>query len=164
MTSAPEQPSPEASSPGTQISPASLISELKNPATYLTLASFIPTFWAIFFHSSGLYGRSVAVAILHIAAVLCGPIAAVAYAIAHAIKASAHESRLKEVESVVVSALVAVRQSGVSISGIEHDIISALSSVRGTVKIVPGPAGPAGPQGPAGRFVVVGETGQAKPI
>jgi hypothetical protein len=111
-----------------------LVSELKNPATYLTLAAFIPTFWGIFFHSGGSRAPSVAVAILHVAAVLCGPIATVAYAVAHAFKASAHESRLKEIESAIVAGVVAARQAGISVAGLESDIASVLSSLGGKAR------------------------------
>jgi hypothetical protein len=93
-----------------------LVSELKNPATYLTLAAFIPTFWGIFFHSGGSRAPSVA------------------YAVAHAFKASAHESRLKEIESAIVAGVVAARQAGISVAGLESDIASVLSSLGGKAR------------------------------
>jgi hypothetical protein len=124
--------------PNPTVSPASFISELKNPATYLTLASYVPMFWALFFNGNP-HGEGSAIAALHIAALLCGPIATAAYAIGHALKASAHESRLKEIESAVVSGSIALIHSGVTvdtIGEIEKIISGSLASVRGSVKVV----------------------------
>lgn len=128
--------------PSTAVSPASLASELANPSTYLALASWVPTFWGLF-HLPSNQAESVAVAILHIAAVLAGPLATIGYSVAHALKASAHENRLQSVETAVVSAVLSLKAQGLSVTGIETDIANALSGIKGA----PASSVPAAPTG-----------------
>ena len=80
--------------------PSSLLSELSNPATYLTLASYIPMIWTFFNWPTS--GESTIVTALKIASVLVGPIATAAYAFAHSVKVKAGQSRWAAVETAIV--------------------------------------------------------------
>jgi hypothetical protein len=110
-------------------SPASFVNELKNPATWATIAAYIPTFWGIF-NLPG-KGLPVALGIVHIAAILAGPIATVAYAIAHAMKAASHESRLAQIEAAAVAAFAYVeREPNLLVTDVKEDLLSVINAFR----------------------------------
>lgn len=117
-------------------SPASFWNELKNPATWATIAAYIPTFWGVFNLPSK--GLPIALGIVHIAAILAGPIATVAYAIAHAMKASAHESRLAQIESAAVTAFMSIEGvPGIVFTDVEKELLSVISAFRPAPKPLP---------------------------
>jgi hypothetical protein len=139
-------------------SPASLVSELQNPATYVT-AALVVTSVIQAFNLPSHYG-SIALAIVHIAAIVAGPLAAIAYAFAHAAKASAHEGRLAEVEA----ALVAAAKDAYSIAGGNPEaamtyLKNVLALVRSDIVTVSGPAGKDGALGRPGPVGAPGPKG-----
>lgn len=134
-------------------SPASWVSELQNPTTYVTAALVVTSvFQALHFPT---HFTSVALAIVHIAAIVGGPVAVAAYAFMHAKKASAHESRLAQVESEIVAA----GQSLFNLAGGSgEDALTYLENVVAAIRNVVTVQGPTGPTGPAGTPGAPGKT------